>query len=195
SVRWGRGLGPAPQGVQGAQKATGRRPAQRLTRELEGLISQAKAEGASDLHLEPGLPPAARVRGSLRTLGEPIPAKVLLAMARMAVGERAWPDFLERRSHDLSRVMARVRCRINVLGPSRGVGMAIRLLSSFQPTLRTLNLHPDLRKMVEPTHGLVLVSGPTGSGKSSTLAALVEEINVREARHLITLESPIEYEL
>jgi len=163
--------------------------------ELDGLISRAKAEGASDLHLEPGLPAAIRVRGTLRTLGEPIPTKVLLSVARSTVGERAWPDFLERRSQDLSKVVAGVRCRINVLGTSRGVGMAIRLLSAFQPTLRTLNLHPDLKKMVEPTHGLVLVSGPTGSGKSSTLAALVEEINLREARHIITLESPIEYEL
>src|SRR6202022_264810 len=69
------------------------------------------------------------------------------------------------------------------------------LLSSVQPTLRSLNLHPELERLVRPTHGLVLVSGPTGSGKSSTLAALIQEINVREARHVITLESPIEYEL
>jgi twitching motility protein PilT len=73
--------------------------------------------------------------------------------------------------------------------------MAIRLLSSFQPTLRALNLHPDLARLVQPTNGLVLVCGPTGSGKSSTLAALVQEINLSEPRHVITLESPIEYEL
>jgi twitching motility protein PilT len=73
--------------------------------------------------------------------------------------------------------------------------MAIRLLAAFAPTLRTLNLHPDLAQLVVPTHGLVLVSGPTGSGKSSTLAALVQEINAKEARHIITFESPIEYDL
>src|SRR5262249_39203600 len=56
-----------------------------------------------------------------------------------------------------------------------------------------LNLHPDLRKLVTHTHGLILVSGPTGSGKSSTLAALIQEINLNEARHIVTIEAPIEY--
>ena len=77
--------------------------------------------------------------------------------------------------------------------PSRGVGLAIRLLSSFQATVEKLNLHPDLKKLVKNTHGLILVSGPTGSGKSSTLAALIQEINLTETRHIVTVESPIEY--
>jgi len=162
---------------------------------LESLIATAKEQGASDLHLEAGLPAAIRVRGSLATFGDPIPARALLAAARELIGEAPWPQFEERWSSDLSRVFAGVRCRINVLRTARGVGMAIRLLSSFQPTLRTLNLHPDLARLVTPTYGLVLVSGPTGSGKSSTLAALIQEINLREARHVLTLESPIEYDL
>jgi twitching motility protein PilT len=163
--------------------------------DLDELIAHARGEGASDLHLEPGLPAAIRVRGSLRTFGEPIPARSLHAFARSIIGEHGWTEFQERRSYDLSKVAAGVRCRINVLGTARGVGLAIRLLSSFQPTLRALNLHPDLERMVQSTHGLVLVSGPTGSGKSSTLAALVQQINASEARHVITLESPIEYDL
>jgi twitching motility protein PilT len=163
--------------------------------ELDELIAHARGEGSSDLHLEPGLPAAIRVGGSLRTFGEPIPARSLHAFARSIVGERGWNEFEERRSYDLSKVAAGVRCRINVLSTSRGVGLAIRLLSSFQPTLRALNLHPDLEKMVQPNHGLVLVSGSTGSGKSSTLAALIQQVNATEPRHVITLESPIEYDL
>jgi twitching motility protein PilT len=75
----------------------------------------------------------------------------------------------------------------------RGVGMCIRLLQQSNLTIESLNLHPTLRSLSELDNGLIVISGPTGSGKSSTLAALVNEINHRECRHIITLESPIEY--
>jgi len=71
--------------------------------------------------------------------------------------------------------------------------LAIRLLAAFQATLDKLNLHPDLKRLTTPHHGLILVCGPTGSGKSSTLAALIQELNLTEARHVVTIESPIEY--
>jgi len=162
---------------------------------LDSLVSLATERGASDLHLEPGLPPAIRIRGALKTMGEPLSAKVLLGLAKEVIGDADWPQFEERWSSDVSQRFSGVRCRINLLRTSRGVGMAIRLLSSVQPTLRSLNLHPDLIRLVNADHGLVLVSGPTGCGKSSTLAALLQEINLREARHLLTIESPIEYDL
>ncbi|HZR17113.1 MAG TPA: PilT/PilU family type 4a pilus ATPase [Verrucomicrobiae bacterium] len=161
--------------------------------DLETLVGSAAANGASDLHLESGLPAAIRVRGTLRTVGEPIPAKNLYEMAQTAIGEDQWPQFLERRSFDFSRTIQGVRCRFNVFQTSRGIGFAIRLLSSFQATIEKLNLHPDLKKFVNATHGLILVSGATGSGKSSTLAALIQEINLTDTRHIVTIESPIEY--
>src|SRR5258708_690518 len=161
--------------------------------DLESFIDLASAGGASDLHLEGGMPAALRVRGALQVSGEPIPPKLLLEMARQAVGEEQWPVFLERRSFDLSKTIRGVRCRINVLKTARGVGLAIRLLGSFQATIEKLNLLPDLKKLVKNTRGLILVSGPTGSGKSSTLAALIQEINLTETQHVITIESPIEY--
>jgi twitching motility protein PilT len=161
--------------------------------DLSALIRTAKEQGASDLHLEPSLPAAIRVRGALRTLGEPIGGAALLEAARQLIGQEHWGEFIERRSYDQSRIVGGVRCRINVLQTARGVGMAIRLLTAFQATIERLNLHPDLRKLVARSHGLILVSGPTGSGKSSTLAALIQEINLTEARHILTVESPIEY--
>ena len=125
--------------------------------------------------------------------GEPIAPKALLDMARTLIGEGQWPAFLERRSYDLSKTIRGVRCRINVLQSSRGVGLAIRLLAAFQATVEKLNLLPDLKKLVKNTHGLILICGPTGSGKSSTLAALIQEINLTDTRHIVTVESPIEY--
>jgi len=161
--------------------------------ELESLIESAAANGASDLHLEAGMPAALRVRGALRVAGEPIAPKALLDMARTLIGESQWPAFLERRSYDLSKTVRGVRCRINVLQSSRGVGLAIRLLTAFQATVEKLNLLPDLKRLVKNTHGLILICGPTGSGKSSTLAALIQEINLTDTRHIVTVESPIEY--
>ena len=161
--------------------------------DLDSLIGLAQSNGASDLHLESGLPAALRVRGALRTTGEPLPAKLLLDMARGLIGDAQWPRFLEQRSADLSKTIHGVRCRINVLQTSRGVGFAIRLLAAFQATVEKLNLHPDLKKLIKPANGLILVSGPTGSGKSSTLAALIQEINLTDTRHIVTVESPIEY--
>ena len=161
---------------------------------LEHFITLAREAGASDLHLEGGMPPGLRIRGELKMGGEPVTAAQLTQIARELIGE-AWPEFLERRSFDLARVVSGVRCRINILQTSRGVGLVVRLLTAFQATLKKLNLHPTLRKLIDSKHGLIIVSGPTGSGKSTTLAALIQEINLSAARHIVTIESPTEYVL
>lgn len=160
---------------------------------LDSLVHRAHQMGASDLHLEPGLPAAVRTSGRLRTLGDPIRGADLLAEAQRLLRGEPWTQFATRRSADLSRTIRGVRCRINVLHSSRGVGFAIRLLSTFQATLDSLNLHPDLAEVAHQPHGLVLISGPTGSGKSSTVAGLIHEINRKDSRHIVTLEQPIEH--
>src|SRR5580658_3876035 len=160
---------------------------------LRALVALAKAEGASDLHVEPGLAPVLRVRSQLRGVGEPVSPAMSLEWARELIAPEDWPHFQERRSFDLSRVIEGLRCRINVLHSARGVGFAIRLLPAFQPTLEALNLHPDLKQLVNHAHGLVLICGPTGCGKTTTLAALIQTINLSDARHIVTIENPIEY--
>jgi twitching motility protein PilT len=162
---------------------------------LDPFVDLARSAGASDLHLEPGFPAALRVRGQLRNVGEPVAASALLAMAKELLEGDPWSAFLERRSADLARTIQGVRCRVNAFCTARGVGMAIRFLAPFQASIERLNLHPDLKRIAQATHGLVIVSGPTGSGKSSTLAALIEEVNRTERRHVVTIESPIEYTL
>ncbi|MFA6033833.1 MAG: ATPase, T2SS/T4P/T4SS family [Myxococcota bacterium] len=163
--------------------------------ELERWIEWAHEKGASDLHLEPGLPATLRIRGELKLSGERVSGESLINLARGILGEERWPEFLERCSADLSKTVKGVRCRINVLKSARGVGMAIRLLTSTAVTLKKLNLHPGLSRLVQASSGLILISGPTGSGKTSTAAALLQEINSTESRHIITLENPIEYAL
>ena len=162
---------------------------------IEALIHSARERGASDLHVEPGQPVVARVRGELQRFADAPAAADTRAIAQSLLVGEAWEHFLERRSADFSRTLGGVRCRINLLCSSHGIGLAIRLLARTVPTIETLNLNPDLRELIAHEHGLVLVSGPTGCGKSSTIAALIEEINLAEHRHVITLEDPIEYSL
>jgi twitching motility protein PilT len=97
------------------------------------------------------------------------------------------------RSFDLSEQLGGARCRIHIFYSARGLSYSIRLLAQFQPTLAALNLHPNFEKILQLQHGLVLISGPTGSGKSTTLAALIHELNARKSLNIITLEQPIEY--
>jgi twitching motility protein PilT len=160
---------------------------------LQNLITQAKSLGASDLHLEPGLPPAFRLNGTIQIQEGLLSREVLLEQARSLLGDDRWAELVKRGSYDLSHVIAGQRCRINIFRTMRGIGFAVRLLHTANLSLEVLNLHPSLLDFCHLEHGLVVISGPTGSGKSSTLAALVNEINVSEPRHIITLESPIEY--
>jgi twitching motility protein PilT len=160
---------------------------------LRDWIQIARKRGASDLLLETGIAAVARVRGELSSLGEPIPAADIRQMSQQLLGEQGWAEFLERGSADLSRVVGGTRCRFNLFQTIRGIAVAIRLLSPVINDLRACNLHPDFRRLVQAHAGLVVVSGPTGCGKSTTLAALVEEVNQSRACNILTLESPLEY--
>jgi len=162
---------------------------------LAALVSLAASRQASDLHLEVGMPPVIRRRGALVSVGDPVSREDMDHMIREVVEPSAREEFLRRRSLDASRVIAGVRCRINALHSRRGPGLAVRLLPGATPALADLNLHPDLGALAVQPHGLVLVGGATGSGKSSTLAALLQEINLHQRRHVVTVEEPIEYRL
>jgi len=156
-------------------------------------IEQAYSLGASDLHLEAETPIVVRVRGELQTIGSAVADAALAQVARELLGAERWRELAERGSIDLSLAIGGVRLRANFFRTVRGIAAAIRLLAPSVKDLRVCNLHRDFRKLIEPTSGLVIISGPTGSGKSTTLAALIEEVNATRARHIVTLESPIEY--
>jgi twitching motility protein PilT len=156
-------------------------------------IRKARELGASDLHAEADGPLIVRIRGKLQPLGETVSAVDLQRMSEGLLGAEGWSGFLSRGSADLSVEVAATRCRINLFRTIRGIALAVRLLAASIKDLRSCNLHPGLRRLTEPATGLVVISGPTGSGKSTTLAALIEEINATHARNIITLESPLEY--
>jgi twitching motility protein PilT len=161
--------------------------------QFEEWIEQAYTLGASDLHLEAETPIVARIRGNLQTVGAVVSGAALAQVARELLGEERWREFIERGSADLSLAVGGIRLRANFFRTVRGIAGAIRLLAPSVKDLRACNLHKDFRKLIEAESGLIIISGPTGSGKSTTLAALVEEINATRARHVVTLESPIEY--
>jgi twitching motility protein PilT len=160
---------------------------------LEKWVQKGLELGASDLHLEAGTPLAARVRGEMQALGEVVPGTYLEKLGRELLGAEAWPQFAARGSADISVVIAARRCRVNLYRTIRGLAIAVRLLAPSVNDLHACNLHPDLRRLIAASTGLVVVSGPTGSGKSTTLAALIEEVNTSRSRNIIALESPLEY--
>lgn len=160
---------------------------------LAEWVLKARTLGASDVHVQAGTPVVVRVRGELSAISEALPAARVAEMSRELLDNEQWEQFRARGSADLSLNVAGTRCRLNLFQTIRGAALAVRLLASSSDTLKGCNLHPDLSKLTEAQTGLVIVSGPTGCGKSTTLAAMIEEINASRAKNIISIESPIEY--
>jgi twitching motility protein PilT len=156
-------------------------------------IGRGRELGASDLHVEAEGTLAYRIRGRLQPTTEIAHAADVQRIAQELLGAEGWARLVTRGSGDVSLECAGTRCRVNVFKTIRGIALAVRLLAPSVKDLRSCNLHPDFRRLTETTTGLVIVSGPTGSGKSTTLAALIEEINGSRACNIISLESPLEY--
>jgi twitching motility protein PilT len=156
-------------------------------------IIRGRELGASDLHAEAGSALAYRIRGTLHSTPDIAAAADLTRIVRELLGDEGWGVFRTRGSADVSLDVAGTRCRINAYKTIRGVALAVRLLAPSVKDLKSCNLHPDLHRLTEATTGLVVISGPTGCGKSTTLAALVEDINATRACNIISLESPLEY--
>jgi twitching motility protein PilT len=159
-------------------------------------LSLLAARGASDLLLVAGAPPAIRVDGRVTPLAEdPLDGRAIERAVIPALPSHARTRYRDTGIADASYRLAGIaRFRINLHRERGRAAAAIRALPTAVPRLASLNLPPGVEQLSRLTRGLVLVGGPTGSGKSTTLAALVEEINRRDARHIVTIEDPIEYE-
>ncbi|MCL6636822.1 MAG: type IV pilus twitching motility protein PilT [Alicyclobacillus sp.] len=162
--------------------------------DIRALLIRARETGASDLHLSVNAPPVLRVHGELLAEGEPLRPEETEAMGRTLTDERQWQVFCERGEIDFSYSIPGVsRYRINLYRQRGCVSLAVRVVPNQVPKLADLGLPDVVRVLAEKPHGLVLVTGPTGSGKSTTLAAVIDHINHTQRKHIITLEDPIEY--
>lgn len=161
--------------------------------ELRELIAKAAADGASDIHLVCALPPKYRLDGVLEDMdATPLTPEGCEGYARALAGERCG-EIAKRGELDLAASFDGVRVRINLFRQQGHISAAIRLLSQKIPTLNSLGLPPAVSSFPSLQRGIVLVTGETGSGKSTTLAALLDEINHTRKDHIVTLEDPIEY--
>lgn len=161
---------------------------------LDELLKITIEEKASDLHLTVGMQPAIRVNGSLKRLGnEYITQSDTEDFAQQILEER-YKQYQESGEFDTSySVLGTGRFRVNIFRQRGSTALAIRVISLTIPTLDDLR-HPQiLNDLTKKKRGLVLVTGPTGSGKSTTLAAMINEINKTRDAHIVTLEDPIEY--
>lgn len=161
--------------------------------ELKELVAKAANDGASDIHLVCALPPKYRRDGTLEDMDPtPLTPDDCERYAReMAYGH--YDEIAEIGELDLAQSFDGVRVRINLFRQQGNVSSAIRLLSQSIPKLDSLGLPPAVAEFPKLQRGIVIVTGETGSGKSTTLAALLDEINHTRKDHIITLEDPIEY--
>jgi twitching motility protein PilT len=163
---------------------------------IEMLLEEVVKREASDLHLQVGLPPMIRVDGTLSPVqGTPaLNEDMMEALVFSVLDEDQKQILLRDKEFDFSFAFGDLgRFRVNAFHERGNIAAALRLIPSEIRTIDQLGMPPVLNKFTEYPRGLVLVTGPTGSGKSTTLAALVDKINTERASHIITVEDPIEY--
>ena len=164
--------------------------------DIFSLLNSAKEKAASDLHLVADCPPMLRVNGSLEPIADMptlTPEDIDQAFAQITTPEER-ESFARQLELDFGYTLAdnsRVRC--NAAKQRGAVSLAIRLLPLKIPTIDELGLPPVCADLILRPRGLVVISGPTGSGKSTTLAAMLQHLNTSESRHIVTIEDPIEY--
>ncbi len=163
---------------------------------LHELLIKALDSSASDVHIVAGLPPLFRIHTVLQPVEgyNVVTAEDSERYVLDMVGEKRYETFLEKRDLDFSTAVPQHgRFRVNAHFQRDTVAIAFRSISSTVPALETLNLPPIVQQFVDMPRGLILVTGETGSGKSTTLAAMIDAMNHRYRHHIITVEDPIEY--
>ncbi|WP_028399380.1 type IV pilus twitching motility protein PilT [Ectobacillus panaciterrae] len=162
---------------------------------MHDLLYKACQMKASDLHITAGLSPALRIYGELhRMQEEPLQNEDIYEVAKGVTTEEQWRRFEEQGELDFSYELEKLsRFRLNLFRQRGLLSLAIRVIPNTIPALDDLFLPPVLKQLLAKPQGLLLVTGPTGSGKSTTLAAMIDYMNKTQRKHIVTLEDPIEY--
>ncbi|QKZ07250.1 MULTISPECIES: type IV pilus twitching motility protein PilT [Pseudomonas] len=163
--------------------------------DITELLAFSAKQGASDLHLSAGLPPMIRVDGDVRRINLPaLDHKAVHELIYDIMNDKQRKDFEEYLETDFSfEVPGVARFRVNAFNQNRGAGAVFRTIPSKVLTMDDLGMGDVFRKITDVPRGLVLVTGPTGSGKSTTLAAMIDYLNNNKHHHILTIEDPIEF--
>ncbi|MBQ9844416.1 MAG: type IV pilus twitching motility protein PilT [Oscillospiraceae bacterium] len=159
------------------------------------LVYRASETGASDFHLTVGMPPIYRIDGDLVDATDtPLEEEDVAGVVRILANDAQQEELKREGQSDFAVTYdGKIRMRCNAFYQQGHTALALRLLPLKIPTMKSLDLSPIFAEQAEKPRGLVLLTGPTGSGKSSTLAAMLDHINHKSRRHIITLEDPIEF--
>jgi len=163
--------------------------------DIAELLAFSVKNKASDLHLSAGLPPMIRVDGDIRRVNVPaLDQKTLHALIYDIMSDKQRKDYEEFFEVDFSfEIPGLARFRVNAFNHNRGSGSVFRTIPTEILSLDDLNCPPIFREVIDVPRGLILVTGPTGSGKSTTLAAMVDHLNKTDHGHILTIEDPIEF--
>ncbi len=161
--------------------------------DVNEIVRMARADGASDIHIICGFPPKYRLDGELRDMSlPPFSGDDCFALAKQLSG-KDYPVLESTGELDAAASLAGTRCRIHIFKAQDVPSVALRLLREDIPDMNTLGLPPVVKELTTLHKGIVLVTGETGSGKSTTLAAMLDKINHTYRKHIVTLEDPVEY--
>jgi twitching motility protein PilT len=178
-----------------AAAATGTPEVQQAPRRIDAFLRDVLTRNGSDLHFVAGDPPRIRLFGELQSLREePLGQDEVRAMLTEIMTRRALQRLEEQDGADFAYTIPGVsRFRVNVFRHIGGMGAVFRAIPSKALTLEQLNMPESVRSLCRTNNGLILVTGKTGSGKSTTLAAMIDDINARVKGHILTIEDPIEF--
>lgn len=166
----------------------------RVTRKIRAYLKRLVDMGGSDLHLKAGAKIRARINGDIVVFSNEIFGKEDAITLAKELTRTRYPEFVQNKEMDMTYIYdATSRFRLNIFFQMDGVSFAFRTIPTIQNTIDGLGLPQAIHKIVDMERGLVLVTGITGSGKSTTLAAIINEINHKHSKHIITIEDPIEF--